>query len=211
MCPSRNARGGSCESIHQNRLEHSKARHRLLERVGGLILYQTISHSPAGFEAFDEQRQALGVGREDCLVGIETEHNLLVDFLTSRGYEPIYVIPPSMIRDSRGRFGASKAKTDRSDAYLIADMLRTDRARLHVWQADSSLTQQITALVSLDLFLTRAILEERSTFIQTTNRLREALWRYYPNAANVFSHLERVMHFCPGMINSGHGKAKISK
>jgi|GEM_PF-6315050 len=154
-----------------------------LNEEGGLIVYQTIPHSPAGFEAFDAQREGLGVSAEDCLVGIETEHNLFIDFLSSRSYQQIYVIPPSTIKDTRGRFGASGAKTDRSDAHLIADLVRTDRARLHVWQADSPLTQQITALVSLELFLTR-------TIVQSTNRLREALWRYYPNATKVFSHLD---------------------
>ena len=154
-----------------------------LNEEGGIILYQTIPHSPAGFEAFNEQRMKLGVSVEDCLVGIETKHNLLIDFLTSRQYKQIYVIPPSTIRDSRGRFGASKANNDRSDAHLIADMLRTDRARLHIWHADMLLTQQIAALVSLEIFLTR-------TITQTTNRLRNVLWRYYPNAARVFSSLD---------------------
>ena len=51
-----------------------------LNEEGGIILYQTIPHSPAGFEAFDEQRMELGVNVEDCLVGIETDHNLLSTF-----------------------------------------------------------------------------------------------------------------------------------
>ncbi|MBE3141037.1 MAG: transposase [Thermoplasmata archaeon] len=154
-----------------------------LNEEGGIIAYQTIPHTPLGFEAFDDQRMKLGVGVEDCLVGIETEHNLLIDFLSSRQYRQIYVIPPTTIKGSRGRFGASKANTDRSDAHLIADMLRTDRARLHVWHADSLLTQQIAALASLEQFLTHMI-------IQTNNRLRNVLWRYYPNAAIVFSALD---------------------
>jgi transposase len=154
-----------------------------LNEEGGIIAYQTIPHTPLGFEAFDDQRMKLGVEVEDCLVGIETEHNLFLDYLSSHQYRQIYVIPPTTIKDSRGRFGASKANTDRSDAHLIADMLRTDRARLHVWHADSLLTQQIAALASLEQFLTRMI-------IQTNNRLRNVLWRYYPNAANVFTGLD---------------------
>jgi len=154
-----------------------------LNEEGGIVAYQTIPHTPLGFEAFDDRRRKLGVGVEECLVGIETEHNLFMDFLSSRQYPQIYVIPPTMIKDSRGRFGASRANTDRSDAHLIADLLRTDRARLHPWHADSPLTQQIAALSSLELFLTH-------TIIQTNNRLRNILWRYYPNAANVFSALD---------------------
>ncbi len=154
-----------------------------LNEAGGMIAYQTIPHTPLGFEAFEEQRLKLGVEEDDCLVGIETEHNLFMDFLSSHQYRHIYVIPPTTIKDSRGRFGASRANTDRSDAHLIADMLRTDRARLHLWHADSLLTQQIAALASLEHFLTRTIL-------QTNNRLRDVLWRYYPNAAGVFSALD---------------------
>jgi len=128
-----------------------------LNEEGGVILYQNIPHSPVGFETLDRQRLQLGVGLEECLVGIETEHNLLLDFLSARGYGQIYIIPPLVVRDCRGRFGVSGAKTDRSDARLIADLLRTDRARLHVWQPDSQLTQRIASLVSLDQFLTRTI------------------------------------------------------
>jgi transposase len=154
-----------------------------LNEAGGIIAYQTIPHSPLGFEAFDDQRRKLGVEVDDCLVGIETAHNLFLDYLSSHQYRQIYVIPPTTIKDSRGRFGASRANTDRSDAHLIADMLRTDRARLHLWHANCLLTQQIAALVSLEQFLTH-------TIIQTNNRLRNVLWRYYPNAANVFSGLD---------------------
>jgi len=93
-------------------IDWSTQKHDLvtLNEKGGLLLYQTIPHSPAGLEAFDQQRQILGVDVEDCLVGIETEHNLVVDFLTSRGYPQIYVIPPSMMQASRGRFGTTKPR-----------------------------------------------------------------------------------------------------
>lgn len=155
-----------------------------LNSEGGIIFYQTIPHSPSGFEAFDRQRRNLGVGAEECVVGIETEHNLLIDFLSSHQYEQLFILPPSMIKGSRGRYGPSKANTDFTDAHLIADILRTDRARLHAWHPDEPLTQQIARLVSLEIFLTR-------TIIQTVNRLRQVLWRYYPNAATVFSSLDQ--------------------
>ena len=63
-------------------IEWSTQKHDIvyLNEEGGLILYQTIPHSPMGFEAFDEQRMKLGVSVDDCLVGIETEHNLMIDF-----------------------------------------------------------------------------------------------------------------------------------
>lgn len=138
----------------------------------------------------DAERQKLDVTTNECIVGLETSHNLLMDYLETSGYSQIYVIPPTVVKDSRGRFGVSKAHTDQSDARLIADILRTDRARLHQWQPDSLLTQQIKAQVSLIGYLTKSI-------VQTTNRLRSVLLRYYPQATMVFSSIDTLiaLHF----------------
>jgi transposase len=140
---------------------------------GGQIAALTFPHTLDGFRLFETTRQRIGCAPDACLVGIETAHNLLVDFLWSRAYERVYVIPPSVVKSSRGRYGPSAAHTDRTDAYLIADMLRTDLARLHPWHPDSLLTRQIRAQVSLIHFLTRK-------GISAANRLRAVLLRYYP-------------------------------
>ena len=71
-----------------------------------------------------------------CRIGLETAHNILIDFLWARQYA-VYVIPPSIVKSSRGRFGNSGAYTDAKDAHLIADLLRTDRDRFAPWRPDS--------------------------------------------------------------------------
>lgn len=166
-------------------IDWSKDKHHILfmNEHGASVAEIEVPHTPGGFVRLDALREQLGVPAEDCLVGIETHHNLFVDYLVSHGYQQLYILPPYQVNRSRGRYGASGAVSDRSDAHLIADMLRTDRGRLNPWQPDGLLTQQLAAKVSLERFLTKSV-------VQATNRLRTVLWRYFPNAAHVFSKLD---------------------
>ena len=150
--------------------------------AGAIIAQLTIPHQPAGFHRLETTRQRLGVTTTDCLVGLETAHNLLLDFLWDQGYQHIYVIPPLVVKSSRGRYGSSGARDDTLDAQLLADLLRTDRARLHPWRPDSPLTRQIRARVGFLSFL-------KHEAIRVHNRLRAVLLRYYPQALELFSGL----------------------
>jgi transposase len=153
-----------------------------MNEAGITIAQLTIPHTPDGFLELDAARVTLDVAPQDCIVGLETVHNLLIDFLWSRQYDQVYIIPPSITKSNRGRFGSSRKRTDKSDAILLADILRTDRGRLQPWHPDSLLTRQIRAKVSLCTFVTRNI-------VRTSNRLRAILLRYYPAALGVFSSL----------------------
>jgi transposase len=166
-------------------IDWSKEKHDIvyMNEQGGVIVGQTVAATPAGYEALDEQRRKLGVDAEACLVGIETEHNPLVDYLSASGYSQIYILPPSKVHASRGRFRQSGASSDQKDAQLIADIVRTDEKRLRVWRPNSDLTQQLEILVSLEHFLCH-------NQVQLVNRLRSVLWRYYPQATQVFCTLD---------------------
>lgn len=153
-----------------------------MNQAGAVIAELTIEHTPEGFLELDAARTRLGAAPATCVVGLETAHNLVIDFLWSRQYEQVYVIPPSVVKSNRGRFGSSGARTDPKDARLIAEVLRTDRGRLQPWHPDSLLTRQIRAKVSLIGYLTRNI-------VRTSNRLRAVLLRYYPAALCVSSNL----------------------
>jgi transposase len=153
-----------------------------MNTAGAIIARLTIPHQPAGFSKLETTRQQLDVAAANCLVGLETAHNLLLDFLWDHGYQHIYVIPPLVVKSSRGRYGHSGARDDTLDAQLLADILRTDRARLYPWRPDSSLTRQICARVGFLTFL-------KHTAIRVHNRLRAVLLRYYPQALELFSGL----------------------
>jgi len=65
----------------------------ILNEAGAIIARDTISHQAAGFAQLDKTRKSLSVPATDCLVGMETAHNILIDYLWGQGYGQVYVIP----------------------------------------------------------------------------------------------------------------------
>jgi transposase len=130
-------------------IDWSENKHEVcfLDEMGEVLRVQQIPHTIAGFRQMDQARQSLGVGRQEVIIGLETAHNLLVDYLWDQGYEQIYVLPPSTVKSAQKRFRQSGAKDDAWDAHLIADLLRTDRQRYVPWKPDEPLTRQIRAEV----------------------------------------------------------------
>ncbi len=162
-------------------IDWSEEKHAVvfMNEAGADLAGLTIPHSLDGFVQFDGVRRKMGLAPADCLVGLETAHNLFIDYLWSQAYSQVYVLPPNQVKSNQGRFRQSGAKDDPEDARLIAEILRTDRGRLQPWHPDRLLTRQIRAKVSLILHLGK----------QTTrlsNRLRAVLLRYYPAALHVF-------------------------
>ena len=155
----------------------------IINEAGSIIARLTIPHQASGFEKLNKTREQLGVAKAECLVGLETAHNLLIDYLWGQGYEQVYVIPPSVVKSSRGRYGNSQVRTDERDARLLADLLRTDLARLQPWHPDSIQTRKIRAQVSLIQHMTKRIR-------RVTERLRAVLLRYYPGALELFNGLQ---------------------
>lgn len=166
-------------------IDWSSTQHEVayLNSAGALLARQTIPHTAHGFLHLDAARQQLGVPPDECFVALETAHSLLIDFLWAHHYTQVYVIPPSITRASRSRYRSSGARDDRSDAFLLADLLQTDRTRFSPWHPDSLLTRQIRAQVSLYHHLTRQA-------VRLTNRLHAVLSRYYPAALHLFNELQ---------------------
>jgi len=150
---------------------------------GGVIERKTISHEEKGFWEIKKTSEQLEMKRQNCIIGIETEKNLLVEWLWGQGYESIYIIPPKMTKSLRGRHRSSRARTDQSDAELLADMVRTDRARLRKWRPNSVLTRRISVKVNMVQFQTKNI-------VRISNRLWAILSVYYPAALAVFSNIK---------------------
>jgi transposase len=150
-----------------------------VNEAAAVLAIVTFEHTPKGLAKLETVRRDLGVDPKDVLVGLETAHNLLIDYLWARNYTQVYVVPPSVVRGSRQRYRQSGARTDKSDAELLANLLRTDQHRLQPWLPDSLLTRQMRSKISLHMHLTRSS-------VRLTNRLRAVLLRYYPAALEVF-------------------------
>jgi len=153
----------------------------IMTESGKILSLFSIDHSVSGFNRIEEERQKLGVAAEDCLVALETNHHLLVDFLWTRHYT-IYVIPPRAASRYRDRYRQSGANSDASAAITLAHILRTDRDYHRPWQPDQLLTRQIQAKVAL-------IEDLRQSIQRLGNQLRALLFRYHPQTLELFSDL----------------------
>ena len=63
-------------------------------------------------------------------IAIERPSGLLVDALVEAGFI-VMPIHPNVIKACRPRYRAVSAKSDSDDAYILADVLRSDGHRLH--------------------------------------------------------------------------------
>ena len=76
---------------------------------------------------------------------IERPDGPVVEALLAAGVT-VVVISPNQIKNLRSRYGSAGNKDDRFDAFVLADTLRTDRARLRPLIPDSPATTALRAL-----------------------------------------------------------------
>jgi len=150
--------------------------------AGAQLLRLEVAATVAGFRKLTQQVNKLNPEPANCLIAIETAHNLLVDYLHEMGYT-LYILAPSLVSSNRGRQGSSGAKDDDRDAQLLAQILRTDLGQLIPWQPDGPLVRQIRTLLTWVDQLTKSIVRQR-------NRLRANLLRFYPQALDAFEKLQ---------------------
>lgn len=172
-------------------IDWSEEKHcvHLYNEAGALLSRFEVTQSLDGFTELEQQLLAVNPQAADSLVAIETSHNLLVDYLHSRGFT-LFILAPNVVSSNRGRQSGSGAKDDDRDAQLLADILRTDQGRLIPWQADGPLIQQMRTLLSWVDDLTGLIVAQH-------NRLRANLLRYYPQPLHAFGSLTGLvtLHF----------------
>jgi transposase len=96
---------------------------------------------------------------------------------------PVVVITPRQVKALRSRYSASGAKSDAGDAYLLADVLRTDGHRLTALSQDSDATAVLRSLSR-----TRKQLVEAR--VGLVNQLSALLERVFPGAIGLFARLD---------------------
>jgi len=111
-------------------------------------------------------------------VGIEKDRGLLVVSLVAAGYA-VYAVNPLASSRFRDRHQVSGAKSDRGDARVLADMVRTDRHQLREVAGDSDLAEATKVLARAH----QSAIWSRQRHL---NQLRNALKDYYPGALEAF-------------------------
>jgi transposase len=95
----------------------------------------------------------------------------------------VVVISPNQVKNLRGRYGSAGNKDDRFDAFVLADTLRTDRARLAPLIPDSPETATLrrACRARKDLITHR---------VAVANQLRAHLRNAFPGAVGLFAEID---------------------
>jgi transposase len=138
----------------------------------------TVTHTATGLRDLVRKLQTAGVGE----VAIERGDGPAVDALLQAGLT-VVVISPNQVKNLRSRYGSAGNKDDRFDAFVLADTLRTDRARLRPLIPDhpSTITLRQTCRARKDLVTHRVAL---------ANQLRAHLQAAFPGAVGLFADID---------------------
>jgi transposase len=149
----------------------------IVDGRGAVVTRFTAAHGAAGLDAMVARLTKLAAPNE-LRVAIERPSGLLVDTLVERGFA-VVPIHPNAVKASRARYSAAQGKTDLGDAYLLADVLRTDGHRFRTLVPLSDETKALRGLSRLreDLVHQRVAL---------ANQLRNLLEQFWPGAAAIF-------------------------
>jgi transposase len=115
-------------------------------------------------------------------IAIERPSGLIVDALIEAGH-PVIPIHPNVVKACRPRYRAAGGKSDPGDAYMLADILRTDGHRFRPLTPASDDVRALRALVRGrdDLVAQRVAL---------ANQLRSLLESFWPGTAAIFARID---------------------
>jgi transposase len=153
----------------------------LMDEAGRRLASRRLPEGLTGIRQLHELIAAHAEEPDQVAIGIEIDHGLWVGALTAAGYQ-VYAINPLAVAHYRDRHHVSGAKSDASDAKLLADLVRTDRHNHRPIAGDSPDAEAIKVLARAhqNLIWTRT---------RHTNALRSALREYYPAALVAFEDL----------------------
>jgi transposase len=147
----------------------------LMDEQGKVLGERSFAHSGVGLNEMACWLLELTAGdAARVAVSIEVPHGAVVETLLERGFA-VYAINPKQLDRFRDRFTVAGAKDDRRDALVLADSLRTDRPCFRRLEVDAA------AVIELREWSRMAedLQQER---VRASNRMREQLRRYYPQA-----------------------------
>src|SRR3989442_3008846 len=140
-----------------------------------------VPHTAEGLAELLDHLRRFG-RRGPVRVALERPSGLLVDTLIEAGFD-VVPIHPNALNAIRPQYSAAGGKSDPGDAFILADLLRTDGHRFRPLRAPSDDTRALRALVRGrdDLVAQR---------IALANQLRALLERFWPGAAAIFADVD---------------------
>jgi transposase len=147
----------------------------------GMVLDRfEVSHDRAGLAVLVTRLQKHGA-LDVIPIAIERPSGLLVDALVEAGFV-VTPIHPNAVKACRPRYRAVAAKSDPGDAFILADILRTDGHRLRPLAPQSDAIKALRGLV-------RGRDDLVGTKVALAHQLTALLESFWPGAARIFSAL----------------------
>lgn len=161
-------------------VDWAKEEHALciVDGDGSPVLEARFAHHERGL---GELCRALASHGVRC-VAIKRPEGPLVERLLEAGLV-VFAIHPNQVKAARPRFRAAGGKSDAFDAFVLAELARTDRHRFRALAPDSDETKALRVL-------TRAREDLVETRVALANRLRAELEAFWPGAALIFSEVD---------------------
>jgi transposase len=151
---------------------------RVSDARGGKLGERGFTHGGVGLaEMADWILGLTGTAPGEVCVAIEVPHGPVVESLIERGFR-VHAINPRQLDRFRDRFSPAGAKDDSRDAEVLADALRTDP---HCFRSLMPVDPVVIELREWSR-IAEDLTQERT---RLANRVREQLWRYYPQTLEV--------------------------
>ena len=152
-----------------------------VDEAGGVVVEFDVEHTAAGLAELCRRLHTARVGR----VAIERPDGPVVDALMEAGLE-VVVVASRSVKALRERYGTAGNKSDRSDAYVLADCLRTDGHRWASLRPDTPVTVTLRSHVRAR----KDLVEAR---VSACNQLRAHLRVVFPGAVGLFQDLDSLI------------------
>ena len=153
----------------------------IIDAAGEVIDRFTVAHTAAGLKRLITRLFKAGVVE----VGIERGDGPVVEALLAAELM-VLVIAPNQLKNLRSRYGSAGNKDDRYDAYVLADVARTDRRRLTPLARSTPATRALRSSVRAR----RDLVEHR---VAAANQLRAHLQIVFPGAVELFAALDSAI------------------
>lgn len=144
----------------------------ILDGAGRVKGERAFSHDGAGLVALCDWLVSVAGSSGSVAVAIEVPHGPVVDALQDRGFA-VHAINPKQLDRLRDRFSVAGAKDDRRDARIAAAGLRTDPQLFRPVRIGDPMVVELREW-------SRLAAELQQERVRLGNRIRQQLWRYYP-------------------------------
>lgn len=156
----------------------------LMNEQGNILQRMQVTHDAQGMQQIANAIAGHEPRTSAVRVAIEMHDGALLAWLLEQGYT-VFGINPKSAQRARDRYRPAGGKDDASDAFILADMLRTDRGSLRAIQPASDATRELRSLVELR---TSRVHERTAMF----HRLRARLDEWCPDLSRLCDDFTRI-------------------